>query len=505
MKVIAGAGERGPVLAAGIAIGGIAVLAISIPLKIPIFEASTFVGFLVLAAVAYRFLLQWHVLLAFTILVVFLIPIKRYLLPGNLPFDLEPYRLVAMFVIAGWVTSLLIDPRVRLRKSGYEAPVLLIAFAAVASALVNPGRVSGVQAEVIKGLMFLGTFFLVFYLIVSVVRKRAHVDVLLKALVVGAAVVGAFAVIESRTAYNVFDHFGDYVPFLRDGEVRTGEIDTRGGNIRAFGSAQSPIALGAVLMMMVPLGIYLARRTGQGFWWIAVALIAMGGLSTQTRTSVVTLIPLILVFLWLRPKETKRFWPALVPLVCVVYFALPGTIGTIHGAFFPAGGLVAEQSKNAGYQGSGRIADIDPALEEWEALPVLGQGYATRQVGRENRQDQILDNQWLKTLLETGIVGVFAWAWLFTRFIRRLGAEAKRDQSDRGLLLVAITAGVAGFAAGMFFYDAFSFIQVTFILFVLLGLGASVVRAPAVEPARAPRPLRARTVGLRPAESSTPG
>ena len=28
---------------------------------------------------------------------------------------------------------------------------------------------------------------------------------------------------------------------------------------------------------------------------------------------------------------------------------------------------------------------------------------------------QILDDQWLKTLVETGIIGVFGWLWLFFR------------------------------------------------------------------------------------------
>jgi hypothetical protein len=474
VKVIAGAGERGPVLATAIALSGVAILVLTVPLGLPVFEVSAMAAAIVLAAVSYRFLLRWPVLLGFAILVVLFIPIKRYLLPGNMPFDLEPYRLIMLLIIAAWVTSMLIDPRVRLRPSGFEAPALLVIAAALGSAVVNPGRVGALQAEVIKGLMFLATFFLVFYLLVSVIRTRTQVDLLLKALIVGGTVVGVFSIIESRTGFNVFDHMGDVVPFLRDGDIRTGDVDTRAGNIRAFGSAQSPIALGAVLIMLVPIAVYLAQRTRNSFWWVAAVLTALGGLATQTRTGVVMLIPLVLVFLWLRPKETRRFWPALIPVLCVTYFALPGTIGTIKGAFFPEGGLIAEQSRHAGAGGSGRVADLDPALEEWEAQPLLGQGYSTRQTGREAKnRAQILDNQWLKTLLETGALGAFAWAWLFMRFIRRLGAEAKVDRSDRGLLLVALTASVASYAVGMFFYDAFSFIQVTFILFVVLGLGAA--------------------------------
>jgi O-antigen ligase len=121
---------------------------------------------------------------------------------------------------------------------------------------------------------------------------------------------------------------------------------------------------------------------------------------------------------------------------------------------------------------------------------VLGQGYSTRQTGREDRTSQILDDQWLKTLLETGIVGALAWLWLYVRFIRRAGAEAKIDRSDRGLLLVGLTASVTAFAVGMFFFDAFSFIQVTFLLFILLALGAATLLTP-----RPPVPARQSQIG----------
>ena len=38
-----------------------------------------------------------------------------------------------------------------------------------------------------------------------------------------------------------------------------------------------------------------------------------------------------------------------------------------------------------------------------------------------------------------------------------------------------MAAGVAAFAIGMLTYDAFSFIQVTFVLFILMALAASAV------------------------------
>ncbi len=48
----------------------------------------------------------------------------------------------------------------------------------------------------------------------------------------------------------------------------------------------------------------------------------------------------------------------LIPAVIGVHIVLPGTIGSLRASFFPEGGLVAEQSTNPGWRGSGRLADV---------------------------------------------------------------------------------------------------------------------------------------------------
>ena len=123
---------------------------------------------------------------------------------------------------------------------------------------------------------------------------------------------------------------------------------------------------------------------------------------------------------------------------------------------------------------------------------MLGQGFGTRVVDDDGdaARANILDNQWLGTLLETGAVGFFGWAWFFVRVVRKFGAEARRDDSERGWLLASLAAGVAAFAVGMLTFDAFSFIQVTFLLFILVGLGSALL-------AERPTPLAMRTTQSR--------
>src|SRR5207244_8751930 len=118
--------------------------------------------------------------------------------------------------------------------------------------------------------------------------------------------------------------------------------------------------------------------------------------------------------------------------------------GTLKYEFVPQGGIVAEQTKGKGTAGQGRLADLGPALSEFSPRPVFGEGYGTRMTGGPKTNAQILDDQWLKTLLETGFVGIFAWVWLFRRFVGRTWREAKADRTDRGRLLVALTASIYG-------------------------------------------------------------
>lgn len=409
----------------------------------------------------------WRIPLVALLLLILFVPIRRYTMPVDLPFQLEPYRLFVAMLAGAWVLALLADPSTRLRRSGLETPLLCFVAAALASVLVNTDRIIELEldADVLKALTFFASFVFVFYFVVSVVRTQAMVDLVVRVLVLGAGVVAITAIVESRSGYNLFDHLDGAVPLLD--LAFPADIKPRGARLRAFASAQHPIALAALLVMVIPLAVYLARK--RRVYWLVAGVLALGAISTVSRTSIVMLAVVFFVFLWLRPRETARISPILVPLVVAVQLSMPGTLGTLRAAFFPSGGLVEEQSA------AGRIEDFAPSRKEIADRPLLGEGYGTRRPSGENANTRILDNEWLGTMLETGLVGTLSLLWLFIRFIRRSSRSAKEDDTDRGWLLVSITASVTAFAIGMFTYDAFSFIQVTFLLYILLGLGSVLV------------------------------
>jgi polysaccharide biosynthesis protein PslJ len=418
--------------------------------------------------------LDWRWLLTVILIVILFVPMRRYALPVELPFALEPYRIIVALAVALWTLSLLAQPDVALRRSGLEGPVLVYAFALLASDFANPGRAAQYQSYVIRALTLGLSVVVVFYFVVSVVRTFSQVLAILKLLVVGSSVLAALAMIESRTGWSPFQHLDHYVPLLQQTASLIGE--TR-GNLRALGSAEHPIALGALFVIVAPLALYLAIRFGR-WWWATVVILMAGTFATVSRTAVLMMVVATLVLLVLRFRETWRFAPLLIPMVVMVHFVVPGALGAVKYSLSPPGGLIAEQSNDEIVTGSGRVADIGPSLALFSEKPVLGYGYGTLQTSGADANARILDNQWLSSLLNVGLLGVLSLVWLFTRFVRDVGRRARHERTVDGWLLVALVASVAAFGAGMFTYDAFAFTQVTFVFFVIMALGSVLVLAP---------------------------
>ena len=138
-----------------------------------------------------------------------------------------------------------------------------------------------------------------------------------------------------------------------------------------------------------------------------------------------------------------------------------------------------------------RIADLGPALDRWATKPLLGSGFGTTAAdpnAPKESDQQILDNQWLGTLLQTGALGALALLWLLGLAVVRLARRARAGSGADGWLSAALATSIISFALGMLTFDAFAFVQVTFFAFVIIGFGAVVLRSPA--PAKV-RPLHA--------------
>src|SRR5262249_7800628 len=153
------------------------------------------------------------------------------------------------------------------------------------------------------------------------------IHTVLKILVLGASVVAFFALVERRTNYNVFDHLQGVVPLVTFKGALADEGIARAGRLRVYGPAQRPIALAALLVMMTPLSLYLARHTRKIVWYVSSALLVLAALATVSRTSVTMLLTVGVVFYAFGRLNLRRMAVFVLPALIVVHIAVPGTIG----------------------------------------------------------------------------------------------------------------------------------------------------------------------------------
>jgi len=439
--------------------------------------------FVAVLAVNQRRIFAWRSLVSTIVLVFLLLPIRKYELQSGLPFNLEIYRALLFAAGALWIASLLIDRRVRLQRSIIDVPIVVLGFVYLTSLAVARARLAepGLASAAIKQYSVFLSFLLVYFLVTSVVRSYADVETIIRMLVGGGAVVAFFSLIEARTQWNAFDHLSWVLPFLRLEDQLSANDLARGGHLRVVASAQHPIALSALLVMLIPLGGYLAQRTRQRRWSIATVLLLGAALGTLSRTGIVMLLVILLIYVVLRPRDVRdlfrRTRKFILPLLLAVHFVMPGTIGTLNDLFFANGGLIAQQS--GGDVGSGRVASFGPGMAVIGQHPLLGLGYGTRITDGESpyKNSFITDDGWLSTGMEAGILAVVAWVVIFLFFLIRLGVASRRDLTARGRLLAACAASTTSFAFGMATYDALTFLQAVFVLFIVFALGAVAFRA----------------------------
>jgi polysaccharide biosynthesis protein PslJ len=427
--------------------------------------------------------LGWRRALSALVLLIWLVPIKGYKLPVHLPFNLEPYRLLVIALLLGASVALLTGT-VRLSAGGLKRPLILFVLAAAAALITNFQTIqaAGLLTQATKSFSFFLSFLIVFLLFSSLVQDMEGVHYVLRVVVAGAALVALGALYEGRTHYQVFQHLHTVFPFLQ--HVGTEHVNFRGGRLRVRASAQHPIALGAVMVMTMPLALYLtgcARTKARSMlWFIAAGLLGVAAISTVSRTVVLMMIAMTVVALKVRGRQLLRYWPALLAVVAASHVAAPGAISHLYKAFNPKGGLISQQDTRSAQKGSGRIADLGPGLRLWSASPLFGRALGTQGttgdsaalVGSEASGAAIIfDDQYMNTLVTLGVVGLVALIWFVWGSVVKLARAARARAGPAGDLLAACAIACAGFGGGMLTYDAFAFVQVTLIFFIVAALG----------------------------------
>ena len=432
------------------------------------------------------------------VLVICLVPARRYTLPVTLPFAAEPYRIAIVALLALVVAALLIDPAFRWQKLELGGPVAIFLATQLISIAANlPGLIRhGLASDAGMALVSVLVIAAVFVLSRQLFRSRAIVNLALRALGLCGALVGALATVERVTRNNLFLDFFSLLPLHRLSESES--LFVKAGTVRAFGPAQHPIALAVFLTMLIPITVYLAKRADwprrpaarELFWLGCTLLIAFGMLAAVSRTAFVSLVAMLLAVLLLRPGILPKF-VVYGALACGAAFLVSArNIIAMVSQFTDPQALIQSQEQSPGWTGSGRLADLGPSLAAAINHPLLGTGLGSRVTIGPSANALILDDQYLTSLLESGAVGVLGIAIMMLVPFGRLAAFGARgprpgepaDAPERRDLAVAVAVAIIGYTVSLFFFDGFSFIQTLLTFFLLLALGswAMVGEKPAI-------------------------
>lgn len=292
-------------------------------------------------------------------------------------------------------------------------------------------------------------------------RSRRQLDLLLRFLLG----LGVFAALVGVAQYFAGFDLQQYlrIPGLQPISSLLEATERGYGVTRISGMAQHYIEFGVVLAALVPIGIHYAlyaQNRGQAWRrWAVVAVIAGAVPLSVSRSGIVALITsvVVLAVVW---SWRLRYNALVIGAVGVVLFRAvsPGIIGTLRALF-----MSAEQDPSV----QGRTEDYQVVFPMIYDHLLLGRGAGTFMPERY----VLLDNQFLYTLVSTGLVGLAGFVCLFigsmalARSIRRRAAMGE----DRHLAQ-ALCAAIAACLVTSFTFDSFSFVQFTSVLFVLLGV-----------------------------------
>lgn len=257
------------------------------------------------------------------------------------------------------------------------------------------------------------------------------------------------------------------------------EVQTRSGLRRVAGTAAHPIEFGVVLALVFPIAVHYAMyaRRFRTAAWLPVLLIAMAIPMAVSRSGTLALA-VTFGAMWLSWPNRRRMVAVGVAVVLAgaMRFVIPGLLGTIKSLFTNLGNDDSVAGRTSDYEMVGRfLADS----------PFVGRGVGTLLPDRYI----LLDNQYLGTLIEMGIVGTVVLIGLFVvGFFCARGARRGADDETRSLgqalagsvLAAAVTAGT---------FDLLGFTMVAGLTMVLVGCSGALWRLQRPVRQAAPKPV----------------
>lgn len=395
-----------------------------------------------------------------TILVVLLLLVPQdYVLVGPLRSVGSPVILVGLGALALWAASRILNltPVAELHPVRWVLLFFtlseLMSYAAGTTRDLTDSESASMDRVVFQQLALLG----VALLAVDALETRERISTLLQRLVVVGGLAAFVGIVEF--AFTGFD-YRDVM--LLPGLTTNVELvsDTRSGFDRIAAGASHPIEFSVVTAALVPLALHFSLHATVGRWRYVLALVAMMAAvpMSVSRSGFLTLAVGLVVYASAL-SHRGRFNALVLGIIGLGLFraAVPGLLGTVRSLFSNAG--------------------TDPSIagrtDDYAAVPALMEGrwWFGRGLGTFVPDVYFfLDNQYLGSLLTGGIVGLTALIALHVvgigvaRGVRHRTTDPALRSEGQALAATIAALGVAAIA-----FDALSFKQSAFLLFLVIG------------------------------------
>lgn len=425
-----------------------------------------------------------------TLVVVLLLLVPQdYVLVGPLRSVGNPALLVSLAALGIWAASRILNLTdvVEMHPVRWVLLVFAITSGIAYAAAMTRGLLEAEAASADRSVFPLLGLVGVALLAVDELGDRDRITTLLQRIVLIGGLAAFFGIMEFVSTF-------DYAETMRlPGLTANVQMasDTRSGFDRVTAASTHAIEFSVVTAALVPLALHFALHSAARRWLfrLALAVMLVAIPMSVSRSGVLTLcVALPLYAITLAPRARLNVLVLAIIGLGIFRAAVPGLLGTLFSLF--------------------RSAGSDPSIagrtDDYQAIPVLMENHWWFGRGLGTFLPDVyffLDNQYLGSLLNGGLVGLVAYVALHLVGMG-VARGARHRSSDPALRseAQALVACIAGLGAAAVTYDAFSFRQSSFLLFLVIGcagahwslvrgqpkLGASATSAPDASGARGP-------------------
>lgn len=459
----------------------------------------------------------WHGVIA-VVAVSMLVPRAFSIQAG--PVSLTPGRTLLFALVIGWLAGLKRPDRpILIRRTPIDPMIAVLTAALLASTIANLSRFG--PGELLESLrrtsVYVVDYFALFFIAVSIMRNLRNAERLVRIVAALIGVIAAFGLLEHLTGRNVFTLVAPTLPggvgqFLRD--VGANPNFKRGQISRVRGTAEGPLAYGAMLAMGLPLlmcfTLQAKERLARIRWGAATAAVGLAIILTASRSIYLLTGITFVTLLILLPNGRQRRALAMAGGALVLSFLSQTAVRETMLSFVQpqrAGGL---------YEGSiqARVDDYEPVLRRVAERPFLGYGprsFAVDALAKnqliDNPGNLVLDNAYLFQFAEGGVIGLAALiALLVAAYSAAYRAMRRALSPEMFLTCLGLFAAMQSWILMGFVADVYQFNAAPKVFFVLLAaVGVYRVESgwappqggpPGPPPAAAP-PVEVATVSAR--------